>query len=58
MKVEVCMETDKIFEMIYKQIINLDLLPEKVLNLNELAESFQVSRTPIKEVLRYGKDFG
>lgn len=52
------METDKIFEMIYKQIINLDLLPEKVLNLNELAESFQVSRTPIKEALRCGKDFG
>ena len=27
------METDKIFEMIYKQILNLDLLPEKVLNM-------------------------
>jgi DNA-binding GntR family transcriptional regulator len=45
------METYKIFEVIYQQIINLDLLPEKVLNLSELAELFKVSRTPIKEAL-------
>jgi DNA-binding GntR family transcriptional regulator len=45
------METDKIFEVIYQQIINLDLVPEKVLNLSELAEKFKVSRTPIKEAL-------
>jgi DNA-binding GntR family transcriptional regulator len=45
------METDKITEILSKQIINLDLLPEKVLNLSELAEIFKVSRTPIKEAL-------
>lgn len=45
------METDKIFEAIYQQIINLDLVPEKALNLSELAETFKVSRTPIKEAL-------
>lgn len=45
------METHKIFENIYQQIISLDLLPEKVLNLSDLAELFKVSRTPIKEAL-------
>jgi DNA-binding GntR family transcriptional regulator len=47
------METDKIFEILHKQITNLDLLPEKVLNLSDLAELFKVSRTPIKEALIY-----
>jgi DNA-binding GntR family transcriptional regulator len=45
------METDKIFEVIHRKIINLDLMPEMVLNLNELAGKFKVSRTPIKEAL-------
>ena len=53
MKVEVWMEPNKIFKALHQQIINLDLLPEKVLNLSDLAELFKVSRTPIKEALIY-----
>jgi DNA-binding GntR family transcriptional regulator len=45
------MEPGKIFEVIYRRIINLDFVPERVLNLSELAEIFKVSRTPIKEAL-------
>lgn len=40
-----------IFMALRKKIIRLQLEPEKVLNLSELAEEFGVSRTPIKEVL-------
>ena len=45
------MNSNEIFEALRKKIIRLDLEPEKVLNLSELAEEFDVSRTPIKEVL-------
>ena len=45
------MESDKIYQSLKKKIIWLDLMPETILNLSELAESFKVSRTPIKEVL-------
>lgn len=45
------MEPDKIYELLKEKIIWLDLMPESVLNLSELAESFRVSRTPIKEAL-------
>lgn len=41
----------KIYELLRDKIIWLDLMPESYLNLSELAESFGVSRTPIKEVL-------
>jgi len=43
--------SNEIFEALRKKIIRLQLEPEKVLNLSELAEEFGVSRTPIKEVL-------
>jgi DNA-binding GntR family transcriptional regulator len=44
-------ESDKIYQSLKKKIIWLDLMPETILNLSELADSFKVSRTPIKEVL-------
>ncbi len=45
------MNSNEIFEALREKIIRLELEPEKVLNLSELAEEFNVSRTPIKEVL-------
>ena len=45
------MDAVEIHELLRDKIIWLDLLPESVLNLSELADSFGVSRTPIKEVL-------
>ena len=45
------MEPGKIYESLREKIIWLDLMPESYLNLSELAESYQVSRTPIKEAL-------
>ena len=45
------MDPGKIYELLREKIIWLDLMPESYLNLSELAESFGVSRTPIKEVL-------
>jgi len=53
------MEPDKIYEVLKEKIIWLDLMPESVLNLTELARSFNVSRTPIKEALIFlqGEDW-
>jgi len=61
------MEPKKIYELLREKIIWLELMPETYLNLSELAESFKVSRTPIKEalvllqadgwVLRHGQHF-
>ncbi len=45
------MSPNKIYEALRKKIIQLELAPESVLNLSELADTFGVSRTPIKEVL-------
>lgn len=45
------MNSGEIFEALRNKIIHLELEPEKVLNLSELADEFGVSRTPIKEVL-------
>ena len=44
-------EPEKIYQLLKEQIIWLDLMPESVLNLSELAKSFGVSRTPVKEAL-------
>ncbi|MCP4576423.1 MAG: GntR family transcriptional regulator [Deltaproteobacteria bacterium] len=43
------MEPVKIFQLLKEKIIKLELLPGSVLNLSELAQSFNVSRTPVKE---------
>lgn len=48
---ELKLEPNEIFSALRKKIINLTLLPESVLNLSDLAKEFNVSRTPIKEVL-------
>ncbi len=45
------MEPTKIYELVREKIIWLDLKPESILNLSELAESFGVSRTPMKEAM-------
>jgi len=44
-------EPIKIYELLKEKIIWLDLMPETSLNISELAKSFGVSRTPIKEAL-------
>ena len=45
------MDPSQIYSALRKKIIHLELAPESVLNLSDLAKEFQVSRTPIKEVL-------
>ncbi len=45
------LDPNEIFSALRKKIINLALPPERVLNLSDLAKEFNVSRTPIKEVL-------
>jgi len=45
------MESDKIYRDLKDRIIWLDLAPESVLNVSELADREGVSRTPIKEAL-------
>ncbi len=45
------MDSNRIYEALREKIIRLELAPESVLNLSELAQAFGVSRTPIKEVL-------
>ena len=61
------MEPQNIYESIRRRIIWLDLMPETILNLSELAENFKIRRTPVKEalvllqgegwVLRHGNHF-
>lgn len=45
------MDSKNIYEALRKKIIMLELAPESVLNISELAEEFGVSRTPVKEAL-------
>ena len=45
------MEPENVFQALKEKIIWLELMPESVLNLSELAKAFKVSRTPIKEAL-------
>lgn len=61
------METTKIFNALHAMIVNLDLSPESVINISEVAQKFKVSRTPVKEamillqaeglVIRHGSHF-
>ena len=45
------METDKINKSLRDKIIWLEFEPESIFNLSELANEYNVSRTPIKEAL-------
>lgn len=45
------MDSQQIYAALREKIIHLELAPESVLNLSDLAKEFDVSRTPIKEVL-------
>jgi len=61
------MEPQRIYEVLKEQIIWQELPPESLINLNELSQIHEVSRTPIKEaliilqaegwVLRHGSHF-
>ena len=44
-------EPKKIVELLRQKISWLELKPESILNISELAEKFNVSRTPVKEAL-------
>ncbi len=48
---EMQMDPGQIYSALRKKIIHLELSPESVLNLSDLAKEFGVSRTPIKEAL-------
>ncbi len=48
---EAKLEPNEIYAALRSKIIHLELAPESVLNLSDLAREFNVSRTPIKEVL-------
>jgi GntR family transcriptional regulator, rspAB operon transcriptional repressor len=45
------MEPEKIYQMLKERIMWLELAPESVMNISELAQDFSVSRTPIKEAM-------
>lgn len=46
------LETEEIYELLKKRIINLDYEPSLVLNEVDLAEEFNISRTPIRRVFQ------
>jgi DNA-binding GntR family transcriptional regulator len=45
------MDHMKIYEILKNRIIWLEIKPESILHLNDLAESFSISRGPVKEAL-------
>ena len=45
------MDSLSVYKALRRKIIHLELAPESVLNLSDLAHEFKVSRTPIKEAL-------
>ncbi|MFC1862852.1 GntR family transcriptional regulator [Thermodesulfobacteriota bacterium] len=45
------MGPEKIYQILRDKIIWLELAPESILNLSELANEYNVSRTPVKEAL-------
>lgn len=46
------LQTDEIYELLKKRIIHLEYTPGQVLNEVELAEEFNMSRTPIRRVFQ------
>ena len=49
---------DEVYLALKKSIITLDLQPEERLNDKELAERFEISRTPVREALKRLEDEG
>ncbi|MFH1139487.1 MAG: GntR family transcriptional regulator [Pseudomonadota bacterium] len=45
------MDSKKIHEILRNKIIHLEMEPEHIINVSDLAASFGISRTPIKEAL-------
>lgn len=45
------MTSRQVYEQLKQRIILLELVPETILNISELAQQFGVSRTPVKEAL-------
>lgn len=46
------LDTEEIYELLKKKIINLEYEPGQVLNEVDLAEEFDISRTPIRRVFQ------
>lgn len=44
--------TDQVYDLLKEQIIRVELAPGDVLSEYDLAEKFQVSKTPVREALR------
>lgn len=44
--------SDMVFEVLKREILDLDLKPGIILSENEICERFQVSRTPVRDALR------
>ena len=44
-------EYEKLYEELKKRIVWLDLEPESVISVSQIAQEFEVSRTPVKEAL-------
>ena len=42
---------DVVVQLMYDQIINLKILPATKLNINQLAQSLGISRTPVAEAV-------
>ncbi|WP_408011773.1 GntR family transcriptional regulator [Pseudalkalibacillus sp. A8] len=49
---------DEVYQTLKKSIITLELHPEERLNDKELAEKFEISRTPVREALKRLEDEG
>ncbi|WZL71743.1 GntR family transcriptional regulator [Clostridiaceae bacterium 35-E11] len=49
---EKLINTDEIYEILIKRIVNLDYEPGQVLNEEDIANEFGVSRTPIRKIFQ------
>lgn len=50
--VEKTIDTDEIYKILRSRIINLDYEPGQVLNEEDIAQEFNVSRTPIRKIFQ------